>query len=88
MPAYFRHSAGNSLTSVEIIWFGMMSSINVEPESGNPGQDISLVRQSLRYDDVKRRNTIGSDDEKRIAEIIDIAYLAATGLFKVREVSV
>ncbi len=57
-----------------------------EPECGNTGEHISLAGYSFVHDDVEGGYAVGGDDEEFIAQVIDVADLAAPGALQVGEV--
>src|SRR5262249_18720903 len=53
----------------------------IEPECRQLVQDRALLRDRVRQDDVERRESIGRDEQKRVAKIEHFANLAAAQLF-------
>src|SRR5260370_38237652 len=51
----------------------------MEPEKRKLGQDTALVGNRRGKDDVERGETVRGDDQKLVAEGVDIADLAAGG---------
>ena len=49
----------------------------LEPEPGQLRQHLSLVRDAGAEDVVERGDAIGGDDQQLVADLVDIANLAA-----------
>ena len=50
-----------------------------EPEDGDLVEDLSLVGDAGREDDVERGDAVGGDEQERVAEVVDVADFAAAG---------
>src|SRR5439155_23380597 len=48
-----------------------------EPEVRDLREDLSLVGDAGGEDDVERRNAVGGDEKKRLAEVVHVAYFSS-----------
>ena len=51
----------------------------IEPEERELGENAALVGNRRGHDDVESREAVGGDEEETVAEIINVANLAASG---------
>ena len=49
----------------------------VEPEERNLRQNLALARHAAGHDHVEGADPVGRNEEQRVAEVVDIAHLAA-----------
>src|SRR5438309_6501807 len=59
-----------------------------KPEGGDLVQDRAFVRNRVGQDDVEGRETIGGDEEKRVAEIEDFADFAGAEFGNPRQIEI
>ncbi len=59
----------------------------VEPENGKLGQDLALVRDAGGKNVVECRDAVGSDNQKLLANAINIAHFAVGVKFDARKIS-
>ena len=57
----------------------------LEPEKRKLGENASLIGNRRGKDHVERRKTVGGDDQEAIAEVVDVANLAASEKFESRK---
>ena len=50
----------------------------LEPEQADGGEDLALVGNAVGHDDVVGADAIGGDDEQALAQVVNVAHLAAT----------
>ncbi len=58
-------------------WLGDDRAEALEPEDGEGGENLALVRDRVRMDDVVGRDAVGGDEQQRVAEIVDLTDLAS-----------
>ena len=59
----------------------------LKPKKGELRENAALIRDRGGHDDVEGGKTIGGDDEEFVAEVVDIANLAARDGRDTRKVS-
>ncbi len=57
-----------------------------EPEIGNLGQHLALARNAIGHDHVKGRNPVRRHEQQTVAEVKNLAHLAALELAKTGQV--
>ena len=60
----------------------------VKPEKGKGGEDSAFLGDAVGQDNIKSRNSVGGDNNKRIPELINVSHLTSFEKFEAFQVSI